>query len=77
MDRCLDKYIQGSGQKINRGKSSIHFSKNLNGSAVLPICNMLVLSIMLLKKMSSKAKHLSLSLLIPRSKYHALAELKE
>lgn len=72
MDRCLETYMSWSGQKINRSKSFIHFSKNFSGSAILPICELLHL-----KTMPVKAKHLGLPLLIPRSKISALADLKE
>lgn len=72
LDRCLDKYMMWSRQKINKGKSSIHFIKNFSRSAIVPICDLLQL-----KKMPTKAKHLGLPLLIPRSKRLALEELKE
>lgn len=73
MDIGLEKYINGLGQKVNWGKSSIHFSKNFSGAAIMPICDLLHLK----KKMPTKAKHLGLPLLLPRSKYIALANLKK
>lgn len=72
MDRCLLKCMAWSGQKINRSMSSIHFSKKISGSDAIPICDLLCL-----KRMLAKAKHLGMPLLFPRSKYHALADLKE
>lgn len=60
LNRCLEKYMLWSGQKINRGKSFIHFSKNFSGSAIVPICDLLQL-----KKLPAKAKHLGLPLIIP------------
>lgn len=71
-NRCLEKYMGWSRQKINRSKSSINFNKNFSSSTILPICDLLQL-----KKMPAKPKHLGLPLLIPRSKYHALDDLKE
>lgn len=41
LDRCLALYMSWYGQKINRTKSSIHFSWNFNGVAALPICDLL------------------------------------
>lgn len=64
--------MRWSGQKINHSKSSIHFSKNIFGAAILRICDLLNL-----RKMPAKAKHLGLPLLYLRSKCVALADLKE
>lgn len=35
LDACMGKYMSWSGQKINRAKSSVHFSKNFMGQQVL------------------------------------------
>lgn len=40
---CLHKYMEWSGQKINWGKSSIHFSKNFGGQPTIPIMELLEL----------------------------------
>lgn len=71
IEECLDKYMPWSGQKINFSKSSIHFSKNFQGPAMLQIMDQLHL-----KKLPAKAKHSGLPLLIPRSKAKALDEVK-
>lgn len=69
---CLCKYMTWSGQKVNREKSSVHFSKNFCRQKIIPILNKLQL-----KKLPSKTKHLGLPLIIPRAKAGAVVEIKE
>lgn len=57
---------------MNREKSSVHFSKKFRGQAIVPILDQLGL-----KKLPSKAKHLGLPLVIPRSKVEVAADIKE
>ncbi|KAB1226409.1 hypothetical protein CJ030_MR1G029182 [Morella rubra] len=54
LDECLGKYMAWSKQKVNREKSSVHFSKNFRGQPVVAILDQLRL-----KKLPSKAKHLA------------------
>lgn len=72
MDRCLNKYMLWSGQKLNIVKSFIHFSRNFHGQQVIQIMNILNS-----ERLPLKVKHLGLSLLIPRSKNSMVEELKE
>ncbi|KAB1225192.1 hypothetical protein CJ030_MR1G016594 [Morella rubra] len=72
LDDCLSEYMAWSGQKVNRAKSSVHFSKNLRGQPLVAIMDHLQL-----RKLPSKAKHLGLPLIIPRSKGEAAVEIKE
>lgn len=60
IDNCLSDYMSWSGQRINKLKSSLHFSKNFSGPTKLTIMEMLQL-----KKLPAKHKHLGLPLLIP------------
>lgn len=69
---CLEKYMSWFMQKINKEKSSIHFSSNFQGQQLLSI-----LDYFGLKKLPAKAKHLGLPLLIPRSKGMTLKEIKQ
>ncbi|KAB1205912.1 hypothetical protein CJ030_MR7G027903 [Morella rubra] len=72
LDECLEKYMKWSGQKVNRDKSFVHFSKKFHGQAAITILDQLGL-----KRLPSKAKHLGLPLLIPRAKGEVAAEIKE
>lgn len=72
LDDCLTKYMAWSGQKLNKDKSSVHFSKNFRGSVIIPILDQLRL-----KKLPPKAKHLGLPLLIPRGCMNAVMDIKE
>lgn len=72
ISECLDSYMLWSGQLLNRGKSSIHFSRNTSYSLVSQIASQLRLS-----PLPAKAKHLGLPLIIPRSKSLALADLTD
>lgn len=60
------------GQKVNREKSSIHFSKNFRGQHII-----LILDQLQLKQLPSKAKHLVLPLIIPQTKAPAAIDIKE
>lgn len=70
IESCLAIHAVVS-QKINRGKSSIHFRKNFHCAATLPICELFQL-----KKLPAKTKHLGLPLLIPRSRNGALEDMQ-
>lgn len=35
LEECLGKYMAWSGQKVNRDKSLVHFSKNFRGQAMV------------------------------------------
>lgn len=72
VQRCLEKYMSWSMKKINKEKSSIHFSSNFQGQQLLSI-----LDYFGLKKLPAKAKHLGLPFLIPRSKGMNLKEIKQ
>lgn len=61
-----------SGQKENRDKSSVHFSKKFRGHPIVSILDQLNL-----KKLPTKAKHLGFPLLIPRAKVGVATEIKE
>lgn len=72
LNGCLDKYMAWSGQKVNMEKSSVHFSKNFQGQAILSILDLLNL-----KKLPQKAKHLGLPLLFPRARVRAMEDVKD
>ena len=71
LNDCLDKYMALSRQKVNKAKSSVHFSKNFRRQAILTILDHLRL-----KKLPPKAKHLGLPLLIPRDRGRVVEEIK-
>lgn len=72
LDECLAKYMAWLGKKLKRDKSSVHFSKNFQGQAILSILDQLRL-----KKLPPKAKHLRLPLLFPRAWMRAVEDIKE
>lgn len=72
LEECLNKYMLWSGKKVNKEKFFVHFSnKNFHGQGIIPIINLLEQ-----KMLQSKAKHLRLPLLIPRSRTRAVKEFE-
>jgi hypothetical protein len=70
--KCLNKYEEWSGQKVNTSKSSIFLSKNCTPSSVS-----FILSILNLHQIPSKARHLGLPLFFHRNKGAAFVDLKQ
>lgn len=71
LEECLGKYMAWSGQKVNRDKSLVHFSKNFLEQAMVSILDQLCL-----KKLPTKVKYLGLPFLIPKAKVGVANEIK-
>jgi hypothetical protein len=68
---CLEKFSAWSGQKVNLEKSSMFLSKNCS-----PSTSAAIRSILNLRNIPAKAKHLGLPLFFHRNKSLAFEELK-
>jgi hypothetical protein len=69
--KCLDKFSAWSGQKVNMEKSSMFLSKNCS-----PSTSAAIRSILNLRNIPAKAKHLGLPLFFHRNKSLAFEDLK-